>query len=83
MALRVENLLCVNCSLSCLIPTEPAIPLGNSGANLATGFTQEFQVLVTGAAELKGRSTAEPQPVPFSLPTPSLCGAGAEHSRGQ
>lgn len=64
MALRVENLLCVNCSLSCLIPTEPAIPLGNSGANLATGFTQEFQVLVTGAAELKGRNTAETQPVP-------------------
>lgn len=53
VALRVENL-CVNCSLSCLVPTEPAFPLGHSGANLAGGFTQEFQVLVTGAAVLKG-----------------------------
>lgn len=55
VALRVESLLCVNCSLSSLIPIEPAFPLGNSGANLAGGFTaQEFQVPVTGAPELKG-----------------------------
>lgn len=55
VALKVESLLCVNCSLSCLIPTELAFPLGNSGANLAGGFpAQEFQVPVTGAPELKG-----------------------------
>lgn len=71
---------CVNCSLSCLISTEPAFPLGNSGTDLAGGFTaQEFQVPVTGAPELKGMEPCWDQPVPFSLPYfHPLCGTGAE-----